>query len=150
MAAAMTACQRSGSVSTPDGKVTYQEKGKDSGSLTVTGKDGQKATLDFGGAGKVPDDYPKDVPVYKNAKVMMSTSVAEKNGRSLVLESSDDTAKIAAFYKKELESGGWKIESTVAAGEMNMVTATKDNRQAMIQIIGGEDKRSINQVLSDK
>ena len=60
-------------VTTADGKVSYQEKGKDAGTVTVTGKDGQTATLNFN-QNKVPDDYPKDLPIYSPAKIVMSQS----------------------------------------------------------------------------
>ena len=41
------ACSRTQRFTTADGKVTYQEKGKDAGTVTVTGKDGKSATLNF-------------------------------------------------------------------------------------------------------
>lgn len=145
---AAAACSRSHTVSTADGKVTYQEKGKDAGTVTVTGKDGKTATLSFN-QNKIPDDYPKDVPVY-SAKVVMSQSVSEKNGRNLMLESSDAADKIAEYYKKELDRNGWKTETTVATSGMHMLGANKDQKQIMIQITDSGDKRSIMQVLSDK
>lgn len=144
-----TACSRSHTVTTSDGKITYKEKDKDAASVTVTGKDGQTATLDFN-QNKVPDDYPKDLPVYASGKVMMSQSASDKNARSLMLESSDPSDKIASFYKKELDSKGWKTESTVSTGQMNMISASKDQKQLMIQITDSGEKRSIMQLVSDK
>ena len=61
------ACSRSHTFSTSDGKVSYTDKGKDAGTVTVTGKDGKSATLSYN-QNKVPDDYPKDVPVYRLPK----------------------------------------------------------------------------------
>jgi hypothetical protein len=143
------ACSRSHTVTTSDGKVTYQEKGKDAGAVTVTGKDGKTATLSFN-QNKLPDDYPKDVPVYSGSQVIMSQSATEKNARNLMLISSDSADQIAGYYKKELERNGWKTETTVATGQMNIMTANKGGKQVMIQISDGGDKRSIMQVLSDK
>jgi hypothetical protein len=145
---ALAGCNRK-SISTPDGKVTYEDKGKDAGAITVTGKDGQKVTMDYG-SGKIPDDYPKDIPVYKNAKVIMSQTVSEKNGRNLVLESSDDIAAIAAFYKKEFEAGGWKVEATIATGEMHMLSGAKEKRKLVVQIMASGDKRTISQLAADE
>ena len=142
------ACNRSHTVTTSDGKVTYQEKGKDAGTVTVTGKDGKTATVDFN-QGKIPNDYPKDVPVY-SGKVVMAQSFSEKNARNLMLESSDTADKIAEFYKKELERSGWKTETTVATTGMNMIGANKGAKQIMIQITDSGEKRSIMQVLTDK
>jgi diadenosine tetraphosphatase ApaH/serine/threonine PP2A family protein phosphatase len=116
--------------------MTVEQKGKDVSSMTFTGKDGQKVVMDVGN-GKLPADYPKDVPVYDGAKVILSQSASEKNTHNLVLESNDPPEKIAEFYKKGLESNGWKIESTMNMGEMSMFTASKDKRQAVVQVPRG-------------
>lgn len=146
---AANACKRSVTYASKEGSVTVEQKDKDASSLTFTGKDGQKVVIDSGG-GKVPADYPKDVPVYDGAKVIMAQSANEKNTHNLVLESNDAAGRISDFYKKGLESNGWKIEGTMTMGEMNMVTAVKDNRQAVVQVVNNSEKRTINQVLSDK
>jgi hypothetical protein len=36
--------------------------------------------------GKVPDDYPKDVPLYEGTKVIMSNTASEKHAKHLVME----------------------------------------------------------------
>ena len=90
------------------------------------------------------------MPVYSPANVVMSQSVSEKNARSLMLESADDSSKIAEFYKKELERGGWKTETTVNTAAMNMIGANREQKQILIQITDSGSKRSIMQVLSDK
>jgi hypothetical protein len=143
------ACSRSRTITTADGKVSYQEKGKDAGTVTVTGKDGQSATLNFN-QNKVPDDYPKDVPIYNPAKVVMSQSASDKNARNLMLESPDASDKIVDFYKKGLEGNGWKTESTMATAQLTMLTATKDKREVVLQITDAGDKRGVMQVVSDK
>src|SRR5579859_4792575 len=84
--------------STPDGKVTVQQSGKDAGSMTFTGKNGERMELNTGSGAKMPGDYPKDVPVYDGAKVVMSTSTSEKHAHVLALESSDAADKISDFY----------------------------------------------------
>jgi hypothetical protein len=144
-----TACSRTHTVSTGDGTVTYQDKGKDAGAITVTGKDGKTASLTFD-QNKVPDDYPKDIPIYSPAKVIMSQSVSDQNSRNLVMESTDPADKIVDFYKKGLDSNGWKTESNMTTAQMTMFTATKDQRQVLLQIGDNGGKRSIMQVVSDK
>ena len=150
-AAALTgaACSRSHSISTSEGKVTVTEKGKDAASMTITGKNGEKVTMDVN-SGKLPDDYPSDVPVYKEAKITLTQTISDKNGRNLVMESGDAADKISAFYKSGLESNGWKIEGTVAMGDLNMITATKASRQFVVQITNSAEKRSILQTIADK
>jgi len=142
-------CSRSHTVSTADGKVSYQEKGKDAGTVTVTGKDGQTATVNFN-QNKVPDDYPKDVPIYSPAKVVMSQSISEKNARTLMLESTDAADKLVDFYKKGLDGNGWKTESTMTTAQLTILTTTKDRKQVLLQISDNGAKRSVMQVVSDK
>ena len=143
------ACSRSRTYTSKDGSVTVEQNGKDAGSMTFTGKNGEKVAITMDG-GKVPDDYPKDVPLYAGAKVIMSNTASEKHAKHLVMESTDPADKIADYYKKGLESNGWKIEGTMNMGEMNMFTAAKENRQLVIQIVNSADKRTITQILSDK
>jgi hypothetical protein len=143
------ACSRSRTYTSKDGSVTVEQKGKDAGSMTFTGKNGDTVAINMNG-GKVPDDYPKDVPLYEGTKVIMSNSASEKHARHLILESKDPADKIAEFYKKGLDSSGWKVEGTMNMGGMNMFTATKENRQLVVQISDSNDKRSISQILSDK
>jgi hypothetical protein len=143
------ACRRSSTYTVKDGSLTVEQKGKDAGSMTFTGKNGETVAINMNG-GKVPDDYPKDVPLYEGTKVIMSNSASEKHARHLILESKDPADKIAEYYKKGLDSNGWKIEGTMNMGEMNMFTATKDNRQLVVQISNSSDKRTISQILTDK
>ncbi len=149
VAAATAACSRGTTYTSKDGSVTVEKKGNDQSSMTFTGKDGQKVEINTGG-GKIPDDYPKDMPVYEGAKVVLSQSANAKNTHTLVLESTDPADKISDFYKKGLESNGWEIDSSMNMPQLNMVTASKDKRRAVVQVMNGADKRTINQVLSDK
>jgi hypothetical protein len=143
------ACGRGKTVSSPDGKVTYTEQGKDAATMTFTGKNGEKVTTDLN-SGKLPADYPADVPVYKDARVTLAQTMTEKNGRNIILESKDAADKIGAFYKSALESNGWKIEGTVAMGELNMITAVKGGKQFVVQINNAHDQRMITQTVMDK
>lgn len=146
---AAAACSRSHSLTTADGKVSYQEKGKDAGTVTVTGKDGKTATMSFN-ENKVPGDYPKDVPIYSPSKVVMSQTASDKNAHNLMLESGDSADKIIDFYKKGLDGNGWKTESTMTTAQLTILSATKDKRQVMLQITDSGPKRSVMQVVSDK
>jgi len=145
-------CNRSKTVSTPSGDVKVEESGKAGQStVTVTGKNGETMTINPEGS-KLPDDYPKDVPVASGAKIVMATSVntTDNKGSSLVLESADSLDKTVAFYKKGLADNGWKIDGTISGENMTMLTAAKDTRQLVVQIGESEGKCSITQSLGIK
>ena len=62
---------------------------------------GEEVVID-GQSGKVPDNWPKDVPAYPGAKVTASFT-SGKNGM-LMLETADSAEKVLAFYKSSLPS----------------------------------------------
>jgi hypothetical protein len=90
------------------------------------------------------------VPIYSPAKIVMSQSISQENARNLVLESADAIDKIVDFYKKGLDSNGWKTESTMTTAQLTMLTSTKDQRQLTLQISDSSDKRHVMQILTDK
>jgi hypothetical protein len=128
----MAGCNRSKTVSTPSGDVKVEESGS--------------------AGSKLPDDYPKDVPVASGAKIVMATSVnnADTKGSSIVLESAESFDKTVAFYKKGLADNGWKIDGTISGENTTMLTAAKDTRQLVVQIGESEGKCSVRQSLGVK
>jgi len=145
-------CSRSKTISTPSGNVTVEENNK-SGESAVTIKDNNGATLTINSAGtKIPDDYPKDVPVASGSKVMMAASVnnSTNNGSNLVLECTDNMDKLVSFYKKGLTDNGWKIEATISQDKMTMFTASKDKRALSVHIQEEEGKSTVTQTVGTK
>lgn len=89
------------------------EKGK----MTFTDtKTGTKVDI---GSGKLPDNFPKDFPLYPGAKVVSAMS-GNESGKSnefwLTMSTGDSVDKVAAFYKTKLASGKWTISTTYTAG----------------------------------
>jgi outer membrane lipopolysaccharide assembly protein LptE/RlpB len=80
----------------------------------------------------------------------MAQSASDKNTSNLVLESPDAADSIVAFYKKGLDGNGWKTESTMATAQLTMLTASKEQRQVVVQITDSGAKRNVMQVVSDK
>jgi len=148
----LAACNRSKTVSTSNGEVKVEESGKPGQStLTFTDNKGAKVVIASEGS-KLPDDYPKDVPVVAGAKVVMSSSAGTAQGTqsSLVLESPDSFDKTVAFYKKAIEDNGWKSDATVSADKMTMISATKDTRHLVVQVTDADGKASVTQSIGSK
>ena|SRR5689334_10544325 len=95
----------------------------ENGKMTFTdSKTGAKVDI---GTGKVPDNFPKDFPLYPGAKVTSALSGAQAgkdNGFWLTMASGDSVDKVGAFYKTEFARNGWTINTTYTAG--NTVTQT--------------------------
>jgi hypothetical protein len=140
-------CSRSKTYSTPEGSVTVHDSGKPGQSaVTITGKNGEKMTIDSGGT-KLPDDYPKDVPVASGAKIVMATSVDDKttHGSHLVLESTDSLEHVLAFYKKGLADNGWKINTTISQPQVTIIAAEKDTRELSLSVQQSDGKCTVTQ-----
>lgn len=107
--------------------------------------------VQVGQGATVPATFPKDVPVYPEAKVL--TSVAkpkgEKTAHVLSLETSDSPSKIVGFYRDKLE-GRFRVERELDTGNGYMmvmssedrtrvvtVTATSTGKQTMVQLVVG-------------
>lgn len=75
-------------------------------------------------AGKpMPADYP--LPVYPGAQAPSDGYREVIGARSLVLNCTDDPAKIAEFYKAELEKGGWQQVKVDQKGDGYMISGAK-------------------------
>ncbi|UIP07933.1 hypothetical protein LY632_05920 [Erythrobacter sp. SDW2] len=122
-AIALAACssEKSGSFETEGGeRGEYTVDSIDGGmNATITTKDGT-ATMQSGE--NVKADLPDGFTVYPGAKVVSATNVdsPESKGSLLMMETSDSPDKVAAFYRKQAEAAGIKIEMemTVNGGKM--------------------------------
>jgi hypothetical protein len=71
----------------------------------------------------LPDDFPGDVPVLKNATVKVAMS---QGGRMIVhLSTSTSVSDAAKFYNGEFKRGGWNVEDTSTSSELYSATARK-------------------------
>ena len=93
-----------------------------------------KAPASGGGekGSSLPVDFPKDVPILRNATVKVAVSQGD---RMLVhLYTTTSVSDAAKFYDAELKSQGWQIESTSKASEMSSVSARKGNTRCGVTI----------------
>jgi hypothetical protein len=74
-----------------------------SGSISLTGKDGETATI--GKSVSIPSGFPSDVPIYKPSDVILATSNDGKYSVSLL--TTDSETKVSDYYTKQLASNGW-------------------------------------------
>ncbi len=58
--------------------------------------------------GKLPDDFPKDIPQYKDAKILASAKTAM--GTTVTYEISDKPKPIGDFYKDEMKKAGYDAD----------------------------------------
>lgn len=114
-------------------------------SKIISGITGQKIEVDQkGGRFKLgglsfgsglPENFPKDIPVYPQAEVdgFIGGKDGELSGSTTILTSKDSAAKIYDYYVKNLEDKGWVVTSQ-DLGEMKMISFQKDKRSGVITI----------------
>jgi hypothetical protein len=83
--------------------------------------------------GKVPDDFPGDIPVYKNIRSLKAITGGVK---LLHMQSSDTKAQILDFYRRELTAAQWKL--------------TVESRSEREEILAGKQQRSVTVSIVDK
>lgn len=101
----------------------------------------RKAAADVG-AGQLPADLPKDVPLYPGATAI---SLAPSGGvKMLTMQTRDAPAEVAGYYQRELKSNGWKVTATRDKGDKTVVQASKGKRQCTVGIKGAGAQTAIS------
>jgi hypothetical protein len=86
---------------------------------------------------KVPDAFPKDVPVYKDSIIRDYSPLLHNNpklGMMLVLETTHTEEDVLAFYRHELPANGWKLKKQ-SSKTPELLEATKDHRLARVTLL---------------
>jgi len=135
-------CGKSSTYQTRDGEVTIDKKG---GQVTFEGKSKQgdvKVSANDRGVA-LPDDFPKDVPIYQGAVV----KVASTQGKTMMVHMavSASVADALKYYQDQLKDQGWEIQSTMNLGEGSMISAKKADRQCSAMVLK-QDKGTIVQL----
>jgi hypothetical protein len=131
-AAVACGCGKKTTYTSKDGEVTVD---KSKGEVTFEGKskDG-KVKISANEAGvPLPDNFPKDVPIYKGAVV----KVASTQGKTMMvhLNVSASMAEVFKYYQDQLKEQGWEIETTMSLGEGNMLAAKKAERKCTAMVM---------------
>lgn len=104
------------------------------------------ATINLG-INKIPDNFPKDFPIYTNATI---TSSQTGNGFWLTLISNDDINKVSSYYENALKENGWSATKTTTTSTISWsisrenligyLTITNENNKTSIVVVLGESK----------
>lgn len=102
------------------------------------------------GTNTIPVTFPKDFPLYPDAKVTSSLSGAQAgkdNGFWLTMSTSDTTDAVINFYKVELTKNGWMVESTFTANAMTSQTVKKNTMNGSLSIGKSSDDNTTEIVI---
>jgi hypothetical protein len=117
-------------------KQTGGEVKIDSSSKAVSFKsDKGNVEINGEGGGKIPDDFPRDVPIYPGAKVTMSMSNTSQH--VLYLQTADSPEKAVEFYKAKLSA--MKQETAINTEQQSMLSYRDDTGRQLQLSIGKEE-----------
>jgi hypothetical protein len=138
-------CGKEPTVSTPAGDVKVTTKG-DATTFEMKSKD-DKVNVTIAGSDKgvaLPDKFPSDIPVMPGAIVKVAMVTGE--GMSVQFGVKSSQADAVKFYEENFKAKGWTIEATMNTGASSMMSAKKDKRECVLNIVP-EGAGSIVQVL---
>jgi hypothetical protein len=86
---------------------------------------------------KIPDEFPKDIPIYQEATFRSYGPMVPANpalGTILVLQTLDEKGAVLEFYRKELPAQGWIIEKPYSDAP-DSLAAHKENRRISVSVL---------------
>ncbi len=108
--------------------------------FTIKGEDGETYEVNAGGSVKLPDSWPKDVPLMNDAKITYAQTMAaaQGGGNSVAYITKASVESVVAYYSEELPKNGWTIGLTSQSTDGAMVTATRgENGEGGVMVYVG-------------
>jgi hypothetical protein len=117
--------------------------------VSFKGKDNQGRDVVYDAkSGKVPDNWPSDVPVYPG--VTVKASLQGNGNRTLVLESTDSPEKVVAFYKGKLSGMKQEADMNMNGSMMLSFDDTPKQRKVLITAAVQGDKTAVNLAVTEQ
>ena len=134
-----------------DGKTAKIQMGGDDDSFSMNIEGGEGGVqMKVGKDATIPEDFPKDVPMYKGIKLNLSQS--SDDGHIVSGTVTDDMDTVAAFFKEQAAKQGWEEEgtfSTTGEGAMTMLSYKKGERTLSVTV-SLQDNETMIQVVTNQ
>jgi hypothetical protein len=132
---------------TEGGTVKIDREGEKA-DITIQTKEGESLKMSIN-QGTLPEGWPSEIKVMPGGKIIFSQTEAKSNMQQISIETEKSVNDAMDFYKNILSSGKWGIENTMNIGSMNMLTAKKDDREIMLQVVEapGESKTHVQIII---
>ncbi|WP_123039435.1 hypothetical protein [Cohnella candidum] len=130
-----------------DGDLKVSE-GKEDGSFTMEAKDsgGGNVRIETGKS-KLPDDFPKEVPIPDGAEIDSSLKTTSDQGSGYVVsyKVKKSPEECADIYRDFLKSGGYQTSELKSDNNITL-TGTSETKSFFIGIIPDEENASLTTV----
>jgi hypothetical protein len=101
---------------------------------------------------KVPEDFPKDVPLYANGKVVMTEETQDRKSFKVQIKTTDETANVRAYFERAIADFEWKLDldstDTKDVDLMSLGFTKDENRFLSVTLIKNVDGSGLNIVVS--
>jgi hypothetical protein len=129
-------CGKKAEYKTTAGGVTVEQKG-DVASVQVKDKSGAVMKAEASEKGvSLPPDFPKDVPLFKDALVIAAVVVDDTFQVQTTFKA--PVAEALKFYAEKLKSEGWDVQIAREQGETGIISAEKGNRECRVRLSKGD------------
>lgn len=115
-------------------------------SMEIKTEDGE-LNIKAGTSAKLPEHFPSDVFIYKNAEIKMSMEMPQGNTVSFQTKESKD--QVIDNYKKKMKAKGWSQAMAMDMGEAASLTFKKGKRITQVTI-AKEDESTIITLMATK
>jgi hypothetical protein len=133
-------------------KATGVKVDQSTGKTTITGPNGQSATLSTD-SGKLPDGLPANIPVYAGP-IQGSTAITTPEGKSyqFVVKTPDNISTVLDWYKTQLADKGWTVEAAATMGgdKQGLVSAKNGTAQIAVTLDASSGSTEIHTITTVK
>jgi hypothetical protein len=139
MLLAIYACKSKTETHVTDKGTVKIDRDGEKADITIQTKEGESVRMSIN-QGKLPDGWPSEIGVLPGGTIIFSQTEAKSNMQQVSIETEKSVNDAMDFYKGVLRSGKWDIENTMNIGSMNMLTAKKNDKEIMLQVVEAPEK----------
>ena len=119
------------------------DSGDDGVTATVTDKDGNQATMRYGGEEGIaaPTNLPDFAPVYPDAQIISVVTGSEAENKGMVnFRTTASMADVMNFYRDKAKAAGLSVEAEVQMGAGRMLALTDKASGRALQLTANPDE----------
>jgi len=117
--------------------------------LTATSQGGQEIKASIGDEIEIPEEFPKDVPIFPGS-TPMAFLFAPEEGIIVTFKSTEEQQDIFDYYQSTLADDGWEIlEEKTEEGRLSF-EAVKQSRKVTVTVTGTKGDSRVSVIVTDE